>query len=380
VVGREAKRGRPCSEVVYAVLDHLVRVPGGLSKRELAEQIGNTSAPTIQRACNELRDRLDAPLQYVRGVGKWRLTDPSFRLPMQAPEPDDVRAVLLAEAMLEPFADASLRKRLRRLAEQLDEYLRTRRPREAAGVRVPVHGRATLGTRFDAQHLATLLDAAQRHPVRIVYDKPWADARVRYTLEPWGVCVFDGAPYVRGHVREARGARTFRLAQIRSVFARPGDRFVHPIPRPDRIWGDDAPAFGIDVDRPDVAVLRIRGAVARWVHPTIWHPHQEDRWIVQGELLERMVPYRSCRELARRVLAILDGIESIAPAALREHVDAIATAHARRVTSAASLAHEPAASTLLPAAPLSRARRRTAPRSASGASPGPTPARKRRKS
>ena len=86
------------------------------------------------------------------------------------------------------------------------------------------------------------------------------------------------------------------------------------------LWGNEDPAYGIDHDRPDVAVLRIRGPVARWVHSMQFHPSQQDTWIVDGELLERRVAYGSCREFARRVLSIIDAVESIEPAALREQV------------------------------------------------------------
>jgi predicted DNA-binding transcriptional regulator YafY len=37
-------------------------------------------------------------------------------------------------------------------------------------------------------------------------------------------------------------------------------------------------------------------------------------------LLERTVAYRSCREMARRLASLLDGVESIAPAQLRDEV------------------------------------------------------------
>jgi predicted DNA-binding transcriptional regulator YafY len=53
----------------------------------------------------------------------------------------------------------------------------------------------------------------------------------------------------------------------------------------------------------------------------VWHPEQRDRWIERGKLLERRVPYRSCREMARRVLSVLDGVESVAPEELRAEVD-----------------------------------------------------------
>lgn len=326
-----------------SVLERLSDHPDGLSKQELVTRIGRTSGPTVQRALAKLRDVYGAPIAYEQTSGKWVLHDRSFRMPMEVPEPDDVRAVLIAEAMLEPIADDALRKRLRRLAEQLDDRIRARQPRGMAGTRSAVKGRTTLGTRLDPRHLATLLDAMRRHPLRIVYDKPWENERVRHTVEPWGVCVFDGAIYFRAFVRESGDARTFRLAQVETMLASPGERFETRLPPIDRVWDERAPAFGIDEDRPGVAVLRLCGGVARWVHRTIWHPDQRDQWIDEPELLERTVPYRSCREIARRILSILDGIQSIHPPELRTQVETMVASYQSR--------SQP---TELPKAPLAR--------------------------
>ena len=44
------------------------------------------------------------------------------------------------------------------------------------------------------------------------------------------------------------------------------------------------------------------------------------------ELLERHVPYRSCRELARRLVSIGDGLASVTPDELADEVRRIAEA------------------------------------------------------
>ena len=71
--------------------------------------------------------------------------------------------------------------------------------------------------------------------------------------------------------------------------------------------------------------------MARWIGNMVWDAGQEDRWIEPGELLERKVPYHSCRELARRLLSIVDGLESIEPAELREEVVSDARAFLLRI-------------------------------------------------
>ena len=84
-------------------------------------------------------------------------------------------------------------------------------------------------------------------------------------------------------------------------------------------------SFGIDEDRPDTAVLRIRGPLARWIAREKWHPNQVDTWLEPGELLERRVPYRSCRELARRLMTLGDALVSVEPETLHVAVVDLAT-------------------------------------------------------
>lgn len=135
-------------------------------------------------------------------------------------------------------------------------------------------------------------------------------------IEPWELRVHDGAVYLRAWARGPAEARTFRLAHIEAVEDAEGSRR----PPPSDVWGDESPAFGIDRDRPGTAVIRLRGPVARWVAHVVWHPGEQDVWLEPDELLERTVAYRSCRELARRLASVLDGIESIEPQQLREEV------------------------------------------------------------
>ena len=55
-----------------------------------------------------------------------------------------------------------------------------------------------------------------------------------------------------------------------------------------------------------------------------WHPAQIDTWLPNSDRLRRVVPYRSCRELARRLASLGDGLDAISPPELESEVLAIA--------------------------------------------------------
>jgi predicted DNA-binding transcriptional regulator YafY len=244
-------------------------------------------------------------------------------LPLTDPDAQDLSAVLFAEALLAPLADEEITARLRRLAEQMDAEIRERgrAPSDAARPGTLV-ATLTTGSRTDPGILSVLFGAVGKQVVQIRYASPWSrdgSSRV-HDVEPWQLRLHDGNMYLRAYSRTHKEPRSFRVPQIEGAEIIEGLMPREPVPPPDKIWGDHDPAFGIDEDRPGVAVLRVRGSAARWVHHNVWDPGQQDTWIEDGELLERRMAYRSCRELARRLLSLGDALESIEPAELREAV------------------------------------------------------------
>lgn len=299
----------------------------GITKADLVAVIcrvdGPTSAVSIQRALNRLRDERDAPIHCV--ANRWRLRSP-FTMPLESPEAEDVVAVLVARAILEPLCDADMLGRVDRLVEQLDA-----RVREQAGpAGLPPCGALTstltLGTTAQPGVLRALLDACRRRAVRISYVSPWKPASTPAAwieVEPWAVRVHDGAAYLRAWRRDTGSPRTYRIAHIDAIEPCAPDADASLVRVPAEIWGDGDPAYGIDHDRPGTAIVVLQGSVARWVHRVRWHPEQRDRWLVANEVLERTLAYRSARELARRITSVFDGVRTIEPPELREEVAAI---------------------------------------------------------
>jgi predicted DNA-binding transcriptional regulator YafY len=308
-------------ETARVLLRHLREHPAGATKEELAK-VADVSYPSIQRAVTWLRDHCDSPVDYDRGAGRWVLRDPHFSLSLSDPDSQDLSAVLFAEALLAPIADDEITARLRRLSEQMDSEIRERGQTSAdATRRGSLVATLTTGSRTDPGVLSVLLGAVTKQVVQIRYVSPWRDSSTRlHDVEPWQLRLHDGNMYLRAYSRTHKQPRSFRVAQIEAAEPITGLHPREPVPPPDKIWGDHDPAFGIDEDRPGVAVIRIRAPTARWVYPNVWDPGQQDEWIEDGELLERRVSYRSCRELARRLLSLGDAIESVEPEELREAI------------------------------------------------------------
>lgn len=330
------RRGLRQAQLVPAVL-RVVKDAGerGISKADLVAVIrrddGPTSAVSIQRALNRLRDERDAPIHCV--ANRWRLRSP-FTMPLESPEAEDVVAVLLARAILEPVCDADMLGRVDRLVEQLDARVREQSGPAGLPPCGALTSTLTLGTTAQPGVLRALLDACRRRALRISYVSPWKPAATPAAwieVEPWAVRVHDGAAYLRAWRRDTASPRTYRIAHIDAIEPCPPDADPSLVRVPTEIWGDGDPAYGIDHDRPGIAVVVLHGPVARWVHRVRWHPEQRDRWLVPNEVLERSVAYRSARELARRVASVFDGVRTLEPADLRDEVAAILRGYAEQL-------------------------------------------------
>jgi predicted DNA-binding transcriptional regulator YafY len=297
------------------------------AKHHLKEPL---STPTGRRALHWLRDEASAPVVFEAGGNRWRLTDPSFALPLLDPTPDDLTALVFAGALLESIGDEELNNRVRRIVEEMDAKLRES---DGAPRDVPrghaVTATLTTSTPVDPRMLATLVRAVKRHVVRFDYYSPWTDQTKMHELEPWQVRCHDGRLYLRGYARAARGPLNYRIAHVSNLSVLQDRTPSEGVPQPHEVWATADIAYGVDEDRPGHATLQIEGPMARWVQASIWHPSQEDQWLHEGKVLQRTLPYGSCRELARRLLSLGDSIRAIEPQELRDEVQGHAQALAK---------------------------------------------------
>ena len=303
-VGREALRLLRSQDVV-SPQDVVVRT--------------KTSRPTVKRAFEWLRDQ-GADVRYLPPRRAWSLANKDFARPLAEPTVDDLLAALIATGLLAELGQESAAKRARALFDELAARVEGAK----SSTLRPTSLRVTQTTSLVAnpELMLRLLRAARRSVVRIKSVSAWTGASSSHEFEPWQAWIHDGVPYVRGFSTTRGAPRTFALANIGSAEVVPG---VRPGARiPDDPWAGEDPRYGVDNDRPGTAVIRLRGAVARWVASLRWHPRQKDTWLVPNDLLERRLDYRSCRELARRIVGLGDGLEAVEPVELGKAVAALA--------------------------------------------------------
>lgn len=322
---------------VAAVVLRVMRKHGELPFASLLTKVNGdleASAPSMRKALRWLRSEHDAPLHYEAGSRRWVLERRDFSLPLLDPTADDVVAVAFASALLSPLGDASLNQRIAGLLAELDERAastgQSRRLRSHA-----VTASSSAMTAADPKVVVTLARAVGTAVVRLRYLSPWAEdpTEKSHLVEPWQLRVHDSVLYLRAYSRRRKGPATFRVSQVRTAVVT-GDAPTEPRPPAGAVWGAAGPTADVDIDRPDTAVVRIRGGMARYAASECWHADQHDRWLDGKSVLERSFDYASCRSLARRLLMLGDALISVRPPALREQVRLHAQALASATTDA----------------------------------------------
>lgn len=305
----------------------LLRGQEHVALKDIARQ-ACVSEETAKRALDVLRDN-GAPIEYVAAARGWRMTDPTFALPLFEPAVEDLQAAMTAAGLLAAIGQADVATRAWALFDELDVELHGGRGRALNRDALRVT-QSTARVR-DQRWVLALLRAVRRSVVEIRYRSPWKEDASTHQFEPWQLWLHDGVLYVRGYSRTRKAPRTLRLASIDGLSVLSGQTPKAPVPARGQIWGDSDPRLGVDEDRPNVATIRFRGPVARWVGSVVWHPSQTDSWYEDGDVLERRVPYRSCRELARRLVSIADGLVSVEPPELHAQIRRVAEECVRRL-------------------------------------------------
>jgi predicted DNA-binding transcriptional regulator YafY len=300
-------------EVANKIIN-LLRQGDSLSAKDFAKRL-RVSTPTVNRALQWVRD-VGALIEYSATTKTWRLADPNFTLPLLDPAVDDLQAVLTAAGLLQAIQQEKAAKRAFALFNELAAELGAKKKIRADSLRVT----QSSGIIKDPNAMLLLLRSVRRYVVEITYLSPWSKKRESSTheLEPWQVWLAEGVLYVQGYSVSPKEPRTFSLAGIEAVKIIEG-RKPSVVP-PSNVSEELDLRYGVDLDRPSNAVLVFRGPIARFVATRRWFPKYDDRWIKPDELLERRFAYRSCRELARRLVSLADGLESIDPPELKDEL------------------------------------------------------------
>jgi len=299
-----------------------------VSHKQLQERL-ECSRATVTRTIEDLRDYLNAPIEYSRKANGY-FYNPSagemFELPGLWFNASELQALLGMQQLLATAQPGLLEQTLEPLRKRLDEILGHQ---HAGGdelvsrIRILSMAARPVGEQF--QVVASGL--AGRRRLQIRYYNRAADDDSQREVSPQRLTHYRDNWYLDAWCHLRKGLRTFALDAIKEVAVLENKaREIGEAKLDDHF----ASAYGIFSGKAvETAVLRFTPERARWVAGEEWHPQQQGRFCEDGSY-ELAVPYGDPRELIMDILKYGADVEVLEPKALRQQVSQCLQAAAER--------------------------------------------------
>jgi predicted DNA-binding transcriptional regulator YafY len=274
------------------------------------------SRATANRIIREMRDHLQAPLDYDREYHGYRYRDERFELPGMWFSAREILALLTLQKMLAELGTGLLDSQLAPLRQRIEKLLESEQLGSGEIHRIRI---LPLAARIaDANLFQTMAEALlQRRQMHLRYRARGDGAETSRTVSPQRLAHYRDNWYLDAWCHRRNELRTFAVDGIRE--ARMLDTSADNIPEA-QLDAHFASGYGIFAGvAKHTAILRFTPQRARWIADERWHPQQQAHWLETGEY-ELHIPYADSRELVMDILRHVPEVEVIAPEALRREV------------------------------------------------------------
>jgi predicted DNA-binding transcriptional regulator YafY len=292
--------------------DRLLRGNRPPTKRDVLERFEITEA-TFKRDLAYMRDRLNAPIEYVKGVGYRYSEEQQFTLPGLWFSADEVQALLLMLHLLDQMQPSLLRDEMQPFADRLRELARIA-PAGSESIESRISFIPSTVRTVDPAHLQVCIQATlTRKRLWIKYNSRSREEITSREVSPSCLIYYRGNWYLDAWCHAKEAPRRFAIDAI--LEAKVCDAAAVDQPRQ-----NDAPGYGIFAEPASrTAILIFNSSAARWVEKEQWHPRQEAIPREDGSL-ELRVPYGNSREIIMDILRYGPDVEVNAPTELRSQI------------------------------------------------------------
>lgn len=289
-----------------------------VSHKRLEEDL-ECSRATVTRTIEDLRDRLNAPLEYDRKANGYfynQQVGQMFELPGLWFNASEIHALLGVQQLLANVQPGLLDHYLDPLRQRIDAVLQ----HEHAGsedfvkrIRILRMAARPVGEWF--QVVASAL--AQRKQLSIKYYGRSDNVVTQREVSPQRLINYRDNWYLDAWCHLRDDLRSFALDAIQSAQIMAANAKECSDEQLDENY---ASAYGIFSGKADKqAILRFMPECARWVSHEQWHPDQASCFLADGSY-ELRIPYCNASELIMDILKYGADVEVIAPDELRQQV------------------------------------------------------------
>jgi len=289
-----------------------------VSRAELEERL-ECSRATVQRAIDDVRNLLDAPLVYEREHNGYRYAADdrgAYELPGMWFNAGETQALLTLMELLDAAQPGLLAEALAPLRERLEQLARHR---GAAGPELSRRIRivASAPRVVDLDTFRRVAGAVlKRRRLKVLYQGRARDVTTERWLSPQRLTHYRSNWYLDAWCHSRRALRSFSLDRLHVVDTRPAAKEIGS----GRLDAHFAAAYGIFAGPArHTAVLHFSSTAARWVADEQWHRDQRLEVRPDGSA-ELRVPYSDPRELLMDIRRYGPEVEVVSPRALRRLV------------------------------------------------------------
>jgi predicted DNA-binding transcriptional regulator YafY len=285
------------------------------------------SRATFKRDIEYLRSRFNAPIEWDREAGGYRLQEGArFELPGLWFNASEAHALLVMRHLLANLEPGLLGEQMQPLMERLESMLGSKRY-STDQVRRRIKILQMAHRDMPLPHFSLLASAIlDRKRIRITYYARGNDETTERDVSPQRLVHYRDNWYLDAWCHLRKGVRSFAVDAIRD--AAPTDAAAKDVADDelDRVLGS---GYGIfSGEQTQTARLRFTPSRARWVSREQWHSKQKGSFEKGGHYLLEF-PYSDQRELVMDILRHGAEVEVLGPASLRKAVaEALASASA----------------------------------------------------
>jgi predicted DNA-binding transcriptional regulator YafY len=293
-------------------IDRMLRGKRAPTKRQFLEKLEIGEA-TLKRDLQYMRDRLHAPVEYVRGVGYRYEPNNQFALPGMWFSADEVQALLLMLHLLDQMEPSLLRDEMQPFADRLRELAKIA-PEGSDSISDRIAMIPNPVRAVNPDHLQLCIQATlSRRRLRIKYHSRGREEVAERDVSPQRLIYYRSNWYLDAWCHSRDATRRFAVDAILTV------GLLHESAQAATPAGDGS-GYGIfsEPARRE-AVLLFNASSARWIEKETWHPEQQSKSLPDGSL-ELRVPYGNSQEILMDILRHGPNVEVIAPTELREQI------------------------------------------------------------
>jgi len=304
---------------IYRLNSIIKRSRFPVSKSNLKTYLECSDA-TVERAIQDMRDGLSAPIVYDRehnGYHYDESEDAPYELPGLWFNGSELFALIACQQLLKDIQPGLLDESIKPLTDRVKSLLSKKHlGHENLEQRVKLIQQASRPVdNFLFQQIITAI--ATRKKIQCTYHARGSEEISNRTISPQRIVHYRDNWYLDAWCHKREALRTFAVEKILSCGILPNDAIDIDQPVLDEHF---ASAFGIFAGQADkTAVLEFSKKYAQWVADESWHPEQKGEWLESGRY-RLTVPYKHSEELVMDILKYGAHVEVVGPEGLRQKV------------------------------------------------------------